>query len=53
MSHGAGLTMEQIEELQKLKEGDRLILWKNARKSEKDAFFTLKVFKDDTPKDSL
>lgn len=45
MSHKEGLTAEQIADLQKLKEGDRLILWKNnKRRTDKDASATLRKY---------
>ncbi len=50
LSHTKGLTEEQIAELQKLKPGDRLILYKNDRKKETDSSLSLKVYK---PTDKL
>jgi hypothetical protein len=43
MSHTKGLSEEQIEEIKKLEPGDRLILWKNDRRSETDSTYSLKV----------
>lgn len=48
LSHTSGLSKEQIEALQSLKEGDRLILWKNESKNENTPNYTLKVFKSKT-----
>lgn len=45
MSHGSGLNGEQVEALKDLKEGDRLIIWRNTKKSESSPEYTLKVFK--------
>ena len=42
-SHNKGLTKEQIEELKNLKEGDRLILFKNDREGENQPEYNLKV----------
>lgn len=47
MTHRQGLTEIHVEELQKLEPGDRLILFKNDRKRETDAYFSLKVVKED------
>ena len=46
LSHGEGLTEEQVEFLQSLKPGDRLICWYNKDSSEdpKRATYTLKKF---------
>jgi intein/homing endonuclease len=50
MTHGKGLTKEQLTELQNLKEGDRLIMYKNSEKlSDSSPDFTLKVYKKDGP----
>ncbi len=45
LSHSKGLNSEQIETLHTLKEGDRLILWKNPKQKETDSSYTLKVYK--------
>ncbi len=45
MSHGSGLNGEQIEALKDLKEGDRLIIWRNTKKTESTPEYTLKIFK--------
>lgn len=52
MSHGKGLTAEQVEQLKTLKEGDRFIIWTNTRKSETSPGFTLKIFKAKSPSTS-
>jgi hypothetical protein len=44
MSHGKGLTQEDIDALQSLKPGDRLILWFNSPKDESKPTYTLKLF---------
>lgn len=44
-SHSNGLNEEQVKALQELKEGDRLIIYKNTKKKETDSSLTLKVFK--------
>lgn len=44
LSHRKGLTMEQIMALKELKEGDRLVLWRNERKNDTDTSYTLKKF---------
>lgn len=44
MSHGKGLTADEVKALQTLKVGDRLILWNNDVKSDKDPNITLKVY---------
>ena len=44
MSHTKGLTMEQVQELKSLKEGDRLILWHNTREKDSDSSYTMKVY---------
>ncbi len=45
LSHGKGLTPEQIQYLRQLKEGDRLILWFNgAKERPTDASYNLKVY---------
>lgn len=44
LSHSKGLTQEQVNALQQLKVGDRLILWKNDVKEEHDSNLTLKLF---------
>lgn len=41
MNHGTGLSKEQIDFLQSLKEGDRLILWNNDVNGERDKNSTL------------
>lgn len=48
LSHGKGLTAEQVEQLKSLKEGDRFIIWQNNKKNETSPGFTLKVFKPKT-----
>lgn len=45
MSHGKGLSKEQVEALQSLKEGDRLIMWCNVAKTEASPHYTMKVYK--------
>lgn len=45
MSHGKGLTQDQVDALKELKVGDRLIIWKNDRKTdESHSDYALKVF---------
>ncbi len=45
LTHGKGLTVEHIEFLKTLKEGDRLIIWDNKPKEgETKPHFTLKKF---------
>jgi hypothetical protein len=46
MSSGKGLSKEELEFLQSLKEGDRLIVWDNAKskKGESSPDFTLKKY---------
>lgn len=44
MSHSAGLTPEQIQELKQLREGDRLILWFNKKRHEHEASYTMKQY---------
>jgi hypothetical protein len=44
MSHKEGLTADQVEELQKLKEGDQLIIYVNDKKTELSPTHTLKKF---------
>lgn len=44
MTHGDGLTKEQVEDLKSLKEGDRLIMWRNKRERDSDAHYSLKIY---------
>lgn len=45
LTHKNGLTKEMIQDLQALKEGDRLILWVNSEKlSDTSPDLTMKVF---------
>lgn len=44
LSHGKGLSKEQVEELQKLREGDRLILFKNEKKADNTPEYTLQRY---------
>ena len=47
LSHGGGLTPQQIKDLQELKPGDRLILWANIPNPDKESAPThsLKIYK--------
>lgn len=45
LSHSAGLTPEQLRNLQEIKPGDRLILWENTKRKDTDPDFTLAIFK--------
>ena len=45
LSHGKGLDVDQIQFLQSLKEGDRLILWLRKTGTETSPNFTLRQFK--------
>lgn len=45
LSHGQGLTKEQVEALKDLKEGDRLIMFSNKEGGETRPNYSLKVFK--------
>lgn len=44
LSHSHGLDRAQIEALKELKEGDRIILFKNTREGETQPTFNLKKF---------
>lgn len=45
ISHSTGLTLEQVEELKKLKVGDRLVVWNNTdREKSTSPSHSLKVF---------
>lgn len=47
MSHGKGLTKEDLEALAALKEGDRLIAWFNNPQDDSRPTFTLKTYRKD------
>jgi len=51
MSHSKGLTKAEVASLQKLKEGDRLILWVNDVKSESEPNLNLKVYQPKQPEE--
>lgn len=46
MAHGAGLTQEQVDQLQQLKAGDRFILWANKKTNDATPDLSLKIFKN-------
>lgn len=50
LSHHNGLTEELVNELKNIQPGDRLILWKNKKKSDNYPEITLKVFKKNADK---
>ena len=45
MSHGAGLSEEQVKALQELKVGDRLIVYSNNNAKDNQPNFTIKIYK--------
>lgn len=48
LSHGKGLTEEEIKFLQSLKVGDRLIIWDNTKRNENTSYPThnLTIYED-------
>lgn len=48
LSHGKGLTQDDIKFLQSLKVGDRLIIWDNSERNENSAYPThsLTIYED-------
>lgn len=45
MSHKGGLTHEEVQYIQQLKPGDRLIVWLNQKKTEQSPSYTLRVYR--------
>lgn len=49
LSHSAGLTPEQVRNIQALVPGQRLILWENIKRKESDPDFTLDIMRPKEP----